>query len=71
MSAGRRLRWVGYRRRYFGENCCNRSFAGVYSSAGVTAEARGGVHLGKIGLQCAIAALDSRDSFWQAGLAGT
>jgi hypothetical protein len=51
MSAGRRLRWVGYWRRFFGENCCNRSFAGVRSSVGVAAEAPGGVHLGKIGSQ--------------------
>jgi hypothetical protein len=49
MSAGRRLRWVGYCRRFFGEFRCHRFFAGVRSSAGVAAEAPGGVHLGKIG----------------------
>ena len=53
MSAGRRRRWVGYRRRFFGGDCCNRSFAGVRSSAGVAAEAPGGVHLGKIGQKVA------------------
>jgi hypothetical protein len=49
MSAGRRRRWVGYRLRFLGENGCNRSFAGVRSSAGIAAEAPGGVYLGKIG----------------------
>jgi hypothetical protein len=48
MSAGRRLRWVGYRRRFFGENGCNRSFVGVRSSNVAAAETPGGVHLGKI-----------------------
>jgi hypothetical protein len=43
-------RWVGYRRRFPSENGCNRSFAGVRSSAGVVAEAPGSVHPGKIGL---------------------
>ena len=50
MSAGRRLRWVGYPRPFVGETRCNRSFAGVQSPAGVAAEAPGGVYLGKIGL---------------------
>ena len=33
------------------ENRCHRSSEGVSSAAGVAAEARGGAHLGKIGLQ--------------------
>src|SRR5262249_28509537 len=48
MSAGRRLRWVSYRRPFFAESGCNRSFAGIHSAAGVAAEAPGGVYLGKI-----------------------
>jgi hypothetical protein len=54
-------RMAGYRRWFFGENCCNRSFAGVRSSAGVRAEAPGGVHLGKIGLPFLMSGVGRRD----------
>ena len=50
LYAGLRPQRGGYRRRYWGENRCNRSDEGVTSAAGVAAEAPGGVLLGKIGL---------------------
>jgi hypothetical protein len=49
MSAGHRLRWVGYRRRCFWENRGNRIVGWVRSTPEVAAEAPGSVHLGKIG----------------------
>jgi hypothetical protein len=49
--AGLRWRRQGYRRRFSGENRCNRYFAVVASAVGVAAEALGRVHLGKIGLE--------------------
>jgi phosphoglucomutase len=39
----------GYRRRFFGENRCNRIVGWVRSTAEVADQAPGSVHLGKIG----------------------
>src|SRR6266540_156989 len=49
LCGGLRPRRGGCRRRFFGENRCNRSSEGVTSADGVAAEAPGDVHPEKIG----------------------